>query len=178
MLEWRKLREEYLEVVRQWRMREDITRGMYTDPVITPEQQQQWFKQISADPTQMHWVVLRDAKPIGLTSISAASQVHKCCQTGGYIAEDRDFAAVIAVEYGLLKVAFDVLGMNRVQAEVLSNNMRIVKMHEMEGYTTEGVLRQAVCKNGQYYDIYVQSMLREEWLAGKMRYQSDVVIEL
>ena len=68
--------------------------------------------------------------------------------------------------------------MNRVQAEVLSNNMRIVKMHELEGYTTEGVLRQAICKQGMYYDIYIQSMLREEWLAGKMRYQSDVVIEL
>ena len=75
-------------------------------------------------------------------------------------------------------MACDVLGMNRVQADVVSNNMRIVKMHELEGYTTEGVLRQAIFKQGMYYDIYIQSMLREEWLAGKMRYQSDVVIEL
>ena len=178
MIEWKKLREEYLEIIRQWRMREDITRGMYTDPFITPEEQQQWYKQISDDPTQMYWVTVYDGEPIGLVSLSSINQTHKSCQTGGYIAEERGFAAVIANEYGLLKVAFDVLGMNRVQAEVLSNNMRIVKMHELEGYTTEGVLRQAICKQGMYYDIYIQSMLREEWLAGKMRYQSDVVIEL
>lgn len=178
MIEWKKLREEYLETVRQWRVREDITRGMYTDPVITPEAQKQWFERVSGDPTQMHWVTVRDEKPIGLVSLTSISQTHKSCVTGGYIAEERDFASVIANEYGLLKVAFDVLGMNRVQTEVLSNNMRIVKLHEMEGYTTEGVLRQAVCKNGQYYDIYVQSMLLEEWLAGKMRYRPDVVIEL
>ncbi len=178
MIEWRKLKEEHLEVVRQWRMREDITAGMYTDPVISPNDQKEWYAQVSCDPTQKYWVTVRCGKPIGLVSLTKISQMNKSCVTGGYIAEDRDFAAVIANEYGLLKVAFDVLGMNRVQAEVLSNNMRVVKMHEMEGYTTEGICRQAVCKYGQYYDVYVQSMLRNEWLAGKMRYQSDVVIEL
>lgn len=178
MIELKKLQEKHLETIRQWRMREDITRGMYTDPVITPEAQRQWFERVSSDPAQMYWVSTQDGKPIGLLSLTAISQTHKSCISNGYIAEDRDFASVIASDYGLLKIAFDVLGMNRVQAEILSNNMRIVKLYEMFGRTTEGVLRQAICKNGQYYDIYVQSILREEWLAGKMRYRPDVVIEL
>ena len=178
MIKWEKLRENHLETIRKWRMRNDITRVMYTDPIITPYEQRIWYSQVENDATQKYWVTVRDGKPIGLASFFSICQVHRSCRIGSYIAEDRDFAAVIANEYGLLKVAFDVLGMNRVQAEVLSNNMRIVKMHELEGYTTEGVLRQAICKQGMYYDIYIQSMLREEWLAGKMRYQSDVVIEL
>ena len=178
MIEWKRLDYCHLEMVREWRMRPDITHGMYTDPVISPEEQIAWFERIKDDETQIYWIVYKDEKPIGLASLVEIDRRHKKCKSGAYIAEDKSFESVIALENGIFKAAFDILGLNRVEEDVLSNNMRVVKLHEMEGMTKEGILREAIYKNGEYYDVYIFSMLKDEWENGKMRFRYDCNIEM
>ena len=179
MVKWVKLREQHLAMVMNWRMRPEITRGMYTDPVLTIDIQHEWFQQIKDDPTKMYWVTHRDDVPIGLVYLAKIDFPNKRCVSGGYILkEHRDFESVIANECGLLRVAFDILKLNRIQAEVMSNNMRVAQMLELEGYHVDGVLRQFIFKNGEYFDVTVLSMLKEEWEAGKMRYKYEVEMEL
>jgi UDP-4-amino-4,6-dideoxy-N-acetyl-beta-L-altrosamine N-acetyltransferase len=158
-----------------WRMRTDITRVMFTDPVLTLDGQHEWFKKIQNDPTQMHWITVSNGKSVGTASLVEIDFVNLSCKSGGYIAEreDRSFETVIAQETGLLTVAFDILKLNRIQAEVMSNNQRVAKMLVLNGYQQEGIVRQAVYKNDEYYDVIVCSMLKEEWEAGKARFKYD-----
>ena len=46
------LREQDLEMVMEWRMRPYVTKYMNTDPVLTIENQRDWFRRIKDSQTQ------------------------------------------------------------------------------------------------------------------------------
>lgn len=63
------------------------------------------------------------------------------------------------VNYG-----FEMLNLNRVQLSLLTTNARALRLYESLGFVREGVLRQAQFKGGQYLDVILMSVLRDEWL--------------
>ena len=69
---------------------------------------------------------------------------------------------------------FSVLNINKAAFEIMSNNMSQVQWMKRIGATLEGVLRQAIKKNGAYYDLYLLSFLKEEWpsICSKTRFNN------
>jgi RimJ/RimL family protein N-acetyltransferase len=63
----------------------------------------------------------------------------------------------------MLKHGFEDLNLNRIYLYVFAENLRAIKTYESAGYIKEGVLRQAMYKNGLYNDIVVMSVLHSEW---------------
>lgn len=63
----------------------------------------------------------------------------------------------------LLRHAFHDLNLNRVQLEVLADNAAAIKVYEQSGFVTEGRLRAAVFKNGEYEDSLVMGILAEDF---------------
>jgi len=63
----------------------------------------------------------------------------------------------------MLKYAFDILNLNRIQLHVCCDNIKGVKAYKKAGYSIEGTLRQAMYHNNQYCDFYVMSILRNEY---------------
>lgn len=63
-----------------------------------------------------------------------------------------------AINYG-----FGELNLNRIHLSVLASNDRAVKLYERLGFKMEGRLRQAQYKNGQYLDVLLMALLREEY---------------
>lgn len=61
----------------------------------------------------------------------------------------------------ILKYGFDERGLNRIYAHINSDNAASLRIHEKCGYKKEGLLRQAIIKNGQFKDVVVMSILRE-----------------
>ena len=41
-----KIRPEHLEKIRLWRMSQEVTKYMFTDPIISSENQNEWFKKV------------------------------------------------------------------------------------------------------------------------------------
>lgn len=56
-------------------------------------------------------------------------------------------AVKLIVNYG-----FEVLGIHRIYAGVFSYNKASSKVLEKAGFTFEGISKDAVCKNGQFFD--------------------------
>lgn len=69
----------------------------------------------------------------------------------------------------LLKYGFDTLKLNRIELKVYSYNPRAVHVYEKIGFKHEGVLRERVLYGKKYYDDYIMSMLRREWLRKYLR---------
>ena len=69
----------------------------------------------------------------------------------------------------LLNWAFTDLELNRVYAHVDPRNERAIRVLEKLGMSREGVLRQYVQWRGDYRDMAVWSILRQEWETGKER---------
>lgn len=178
----RKVRADDLERVMQWRMRPEITRYMYTDPVLTLADQQRWFDRIGQDPGSRHWIIelTPSAQPVGLLSLSEIDLQHRRCSWAYYIAEPaaRGIGLAKTLECNLCDHVFDVLDLNKLCCEVLAFNDKVVELHKRFGSQVEGVRRQHIRKHGEFHDVVVMGLLRADWLALRptLRY-SKIAIE-
>lgn len=67
----------------------------------------------------------------------------------------------------MVKYAFEILNLNRIQLHVCSENTKGVKAYEKAGFKIEGTLRQAMYHFDRYVDFYVMGILREEYYKNK-----------
>ena len=61
----------------------------------------------------------------------------------------------------MLRLAFDVLGLNRVSAYANPDNARSVAALERIGFTNEGVLRNWHLHHGELLDVAILGLLRD-----------------
>ena len=61
------------------------------------------------------------------------------------------------------KHVFTTLKLNRLQLEVFSHNLRAKKAYEKVGFIQEGVLREALCYKGKFYDEIIMSILKSDF---------------
>lgn len=169
----RLLRDSDLDTVMHWRMLPEVTRYMYTDPQITREGQRAWFDRISRSVQDRVWIIEAIAddtgvhQSIGLLSLSEIDRTNRRCAWAYYLGEPgaRGIGLAKSLELSICAYVFDELGMNKLWCEVLASNDRVVALHEKFGSRTEGVLRQHICKNGEYLDVVRMGLLRSDWEA-------------
>ncbi len=94
----------------------------------------------------------------GINYINRTAESHimigdKSCWGKGYGGE----ALMEILTYG-----FNELGLNRIEARINADNTASLRLHQKIGYRREGVLREAIYKNGRYKDVIVMSILKEE----------------
>lgn len=70
----------------------------------------------------------------------------------------------------ILKFAFEERRLNRIWALIKEDNIGSIKMHEKCGYKKEGILRQSIFKNGQYYNQIMMAVLKEDFEAAYKEY--------
>ena len=66
---------------------------------------------------------------------------------------------------GVVGFAFRELGLNRVQAIVLPDNIGSTRVLEKAGMQREGLLRKYQYVLGDYWDVYMYGLLRSDWEA-------------
>lgn len=71
----------------------------------------------------------------------------------------------------MVNYAFETLNLNRIQLHVCAENSPAIRIYERAGFIKEGVLRQAMFRNGAYVDFWVMGILRSDWLARSQQKQ-------
>jgi RimJ/RimL family protein N-acetyltransferase len=65
------LREEHIELVRQWRNRDDVRQMFFTQDIISEEQQRQWyFKTYMQDASDYMWIAFYQGRPVGTGALT------------------------------------------------------------------------------------------------------------
>ena len=72
----------------------------------------------------------------------------------------------------LLRYAFDVLNLNRLNLNVVSHNDRAIRSYEQVGFRYEGTQREVLCEENQRLDIVDRCILRKDW---KLLYRVPVM---
>ena len=174
MLRFRKIREDDLETIMNWRMRPDITKFMNTDPKLTLEGQKKWFEKISGEDDTFYRVVEADGKACGLVSLVDWDKNNSVIHTGAYIAEldCRSLENIIDMNMNLFAYAIEAMQIHRISIEILHHNIGQIKWLSRMGAKPEGILRKATLKKGVYYDVHLFSYLAEEWgeICGKISF--------
>lgn len=66
----------------------------------------------------------------------------------------------------LLAYGFEERNLERIWLRVFSSNVRAIRLYEKLGFRTEGVLRRAAYLRGQWQDVHLMALLRDEWQPG------------
>jgi RimJ/RimL family protein N-acetyltransferase len=114
-----------------------------------------------------HYVIclLEDDRPIGSLALFEVDHINGNAGIGISIGEK----ALWGKGYGtdamnaLLDFGFGMLRLERMWLEVYVFNKRARRSYDKSGFVLEGVERRAVFKRGEYLDVELMSILRDEW---------------
>ena len=130
--------------------------------------------------THMHWIEtfkntmqsiklmieLTNSKTIGMMTLDQIDWKNRTaelgCKTSAAL-EDRIKGDTLDAVNGMLKYAFDELGMNCITASTQENNLPALKLLRKAGFVEEGLLRNRLYKSGRFINIISTSMLKEEF---------------
>lgn len=163
MLTFRKLEEQDLELVLDWRTSEHVTQYMYTDIEKNMNHQRKWFDRISQDGTQYYWIIQYKGQPIGLISLNQIDRVHNKATFGYYIG-DLNYSIIAGrIHPYLYNFAFFELGLNKLYAEVMEGNDGMMKMHLHYGFTHTATFKDHIYKYGKHHDVEYFELLASTW---------------
>ena len=177
MIILRPIQESELEMIMNWRMMPEITKFMYTDPVLTIDSQKKWFSSLNARNDIISFMIEVDKTPCGILNITDIDYINKKCSWGYYIAikEKRSLPLAMALEWNLYDYVFDDLNLNKLEGEIFSFNKGVLRIHQMCGSEIEGVLKQHIYKNGEFFDVTVTGLLKEHWLKIRNKYNYEKI---
>ena len=171
----KRLNEDDLIRMMEWRMREDIAKNMFSEAKLTLEGQYKWFEKIKDDPSQKRWIIYSDYAPIGSIYLVDIDAVNRRCESGWFIAEKkyRSLELSVFLQWNMFDFAFEILKLNRVYGYIIDTNKELVRLLKYCGYVQEGILSQYVCKAGCFHDVYLTAITKEIWYKKKANLQYD-----
>lgn len=140
---------------------------------VCKEEALEWVKnRMSQQNYQIWWAICaRDTdKMIGYTYLCDIHFINRSANLGGMIIADADYrdgTAWIETYIFVMEYAFERLNLNRLYGSYLSEHPMTGIMSDCTFFKTEGVLREAIFKNGEYHDEIINSLLSSEYFLHK-----------
>lgn len=171
----RRIREEDLEQIMRWRMDEDITRYMNTNPRLTLEKQKAWFEAVNRNTDVRYWLIQVEGQPAGVVNLTGLDDPEGNLGWAYYMGEKRlrSIGTALSLEMSMYDYAFRQLGKRAVYSDVFTLNKGVVQLHKMCGCEVVEEKKRHVCKEGVWYDVTFLRMTAERWMeiSGTKKYE-------
>jgi RimJ/RimL family protein N-acetyltransferase len=104
---------------------------------------------------------------IGITGLHQIDGKDRHAVFGIFIGEVSEWGKGYGTEATRLMVeyAFDTLNLHRVWLHVLEHHAAAIRLYRKVGFQQEGVLREALFREGRYHNLITMAILRDEWRA-------------
>jgi RimJ/RimL family protein N-acetyltransferase len=150
-----------------WREDEEILKNIVGRRYfVSHEYERKWINDTIFDKNSVKLAIcLKETKEhIGNVYLNKIDHVNKNCRFGILLGDRSLWDQGLGSEATILMLnhAFYDLGMVRVASKQLLTNQRS-KLHQDCGFKHEGILRKAVFKNGEYCDLNLLSIIREDF---------------
>jgi RimJ/RimL family protein N-acetyltransferase len=158
-----------VETFAPWWRNLDLVRFLAQDAALpqTPEDELEWFEKVRKDEGTFLFAVRRrdTGALVGTASLFDINWRVRKCVFGIALGPPEIWGKGFGSEATrlTLRYAFSELNLNRVQLFVYEFNERAVRAYKKVGFQKEGRLREAVYRDGRYYDEFVMACLRSEW---------------
>ncbi|AQQ51898.1 GNAT family N-acetyltransferase [Planococcus lenghuensis] len=107
-----------------------------------------------------------DGKVIGHISLARINNSHHSARIGRVLVGDPEVRGQGTGEQmmrEILRIAFDEMAMHRVSLGVFDFNSPAIACYEKVGFIKEGLLRDTLFVEGEYWSAWEMSMLENEW---------------
>lgn len=158
-----KIEEEDLFLLKE--LKDESWFGTHNVSIINMHDQKNWFNSLNPSKEIIFKAKKSDTlEDIGLYKISNIDWInrkyhsahdvfknHRCKGFGKQILE-------AGVDFG-----FEILNMNRIDTEVLENNIASLKIAYYVGFIQEGIKRKCIYKCNEYLDSICLGILKKDW---------------
>jgi len=158
----RRMVENDLDCVLNWRNHPDVRRFMLTQHEITPSEHWSWFNRASRDGTRALVVVEESNIKLGCVTFSGV-QNNSTADWSFYVAPGSPAGTGKRVCRSALNYAFSELLIYKVAGQVIDFNQASINVHRSLGFTQEGQLRRHILINGVHCDLLHFGILSSEW---------------
>lgn len=174
----RDIREDDLEQIMEWRMAEDITRYMNTNPKLTLEGQKKWLASVQGNRDVRYWLIEVDGEPAGVLNLTGLLKEDGNLGWAYYVGEKRlrSLKTALALEMSMYDHALITLGKNAVYSDVFTLNAGVIQLHKLCGCEVVEEVRNAVEKEGVWYDVTYMRMTAENWTALRANKKYEKII--
>ena len=161
----RPIEEGDLEKIMRWRMDEEITRFMNTNPKLTLEGQKRWLSSIRANVDVRYWLILVDQTPAGVINLTGLKNPQGNLGWAYYMGEKklRSLKTALSLEMSMYDYAFDRLGKNAVYSDVFTLNQGVIKLHQICGCEKIKKKKGHILKEGVSFDVTFLRMTALRW---------------
>lgn len=165
MITLRTIQERDLENIMRWRMDEDITRYMNTNPKLTLEGQKAWLGSIRENRDVEYWLIEIDGQPAGVINVTGLLNQEGNVGWAYYVGEKklRSMKTALALEMNLYDYVFDTLGKKALYGDIFTLNKGVIQLHLLCGSEIVEEKKNHVSKDGVSYDVTFMRMTAERW---------------
>lgn len=147
------------------RLKNESWFGTHNISIINKYEQKKWFENINSDKNIFLIAVDEDKKQdVGLYKIQNIDWYNRKYDSAHDVFEEHrgnGYSKPIleaGVDFG-----FEILNINRIDTEVLENNIASLKSALYVGFIKEGIKRKSIHKCNEYLDSIFLGILREDW---------------
>lgn len=170
----REIQEEDLELMLSWRNHPSVRSSMFSQSTIELQQHQAWFSR-EAKKDDSAWFLFVDESdtPAGVIYFTDMDRIANHAFWGFYAAPGAPPGTGTQMGIEALDYYFEVLGLHKLNAEVLESNQRSQRFHQKLGFQTEGVFRDHYLGCGGYESVTRFGLLRDGWLLHSLSLEAE-----
>ncbi len=161
----REIREDDLAHIVRWRNDPEILGMLFSHRPLSEREQREWFEKLPGDKSRVSFMVeTLEGKAVGQGGFGGIDHRSRLAELGIVIGEREEQGKGLGTEAVqlLLSYGFGELNLHRISLRVLDGNRRALRIYRGLGFKDEGVLREAVYKDGAFRDIVLLSLLECE----------------
>lgn len=158
-----------LENTLEWNNQEDIRDTYLGHPFpVNKEKEKLWYDKVLTNdlPLTIFGVELIEPKKlIGITALKDVNLINSIAEFAIYIGDKEERGKGYSKQATKLNLQFGFhsLGLNRIFLKVEVQNTIAFELYNSIGFLKEGILRKSVFKNNEFRDVYIMSILKEEF---------------
>ncbi|MCQ1531337.1 GNAT family N-acetyltransferase [Lutispora saccharofermentans] len=131
------------------------------------EQEEKWFESLLTAKDTYSFAIedLETGKYIGGCGINSINWLNRIATIGIFIGDKEYWSKGYGTDAlnVLIKFIFQQMNINKIKLNVFSFNKRAIRCYEKCGFKVEGVFKQELFRDGQYYDDHAMAIFFEDW---------------
>lgn len=172
---FRTFEERDIDAIYRWKNDDELTRlAVGLSKRVSHDDVAKWVRsKMPHNPYEVFWAVCTNDEAqriVGYACLTKIHYINSSAHFSGIMIGDSEYhdgITWIEVNKFVLEYVFERLGLNRMYGSAMIEQEQSNTMGRALFLQTEGVERQAVYKNGRFYDVELHSILKDEYFAHK-----------
>ena len=160
-----------LDLLKKWRNNTEFRKNFREVRELNSVNQENWFNKTNNSPNDYMFTIvsLEDSKPIGACGLLYINWINRSADFSFYIGINDFYIDNIGLAKEsaelLIKYGFDNLNLNKIWMELYEfDSKKINFFQDQFNFKIDGKLRENCYENGKYWDSFILSLLKSDFI--------------